>query len=115
MRRVVAMPAGIQAQVRAEGQSQVRPALGPDAARGCRVGARLWSETQPQRVATAQRLRTARRAAVGAPHTAALRFANSVISGRSAGIAPALQPRSTRTRQKRIGTAGVASMSVNME
>src|SRR5207247_7897989 len=37
------------------------------------VGARLWSKTQPQRVADAPRVSTGRRAAVGAPHTAALR------------------------------------------
>src|SRR5439155_23321289 len=41
-----------------------------------RNGARLWSQTQPQRVADIQRVRTARRVAVGAPHTAALRLAN---------------------------------------
>src|SRR5439155_8773179 len=39
-------------------------------------GARPWLKTQPQRVAEAQGVRTCRGAAVGAPHTAALRFAN---------------------------------------
>ena len=41
-----------------------------------RNGARLWSKTQPQRVADAQDVGTTPRAAAGAPHTAALRLAN---------------------------------------
>src|SRR5437773_12223734 len=41
-----------------------------------RNGARLWSKTQPQRVADAQDVGTTPRAATGAPHTAALRLAN---------------------------------------
>src|SRR5437773_3134046 len=41
-----------------------------------RNGARLWSKTQPQRVADAKDVGTTPRAAAGAPHTAALRLAN---------------------------------------
>jgi len=41
-----------------------------------RNGARLWSKTQPQRLADAQDVGTTPRAAAGAPHTAALRSAN---------------------------------------
>src|SRR5437773_8826321 len=41
-----------------------------------RNGARLWSKTQPQRVADAKDVGTTPRVAAGAPHTAALRSAN---------------------------------------
>ena len=36
-------------------------------------GARLWSQTQPQRVVIRERIGNVGRAAAGAPHTAALR------------------------------------------
>jgi hypothetical protein len=41
--------------------------------RATRIGPRLWSQTQPQRVVIRERIGNVGRAAAGAPHTAALR------------------------------------------
>src|SRR5436189_5248881 len=52
------------------------PQLGYALDASARNGARLWSKTQPQRLADAKDVGTTPRAAAGAPHTAALRSAN---------------------------------------
>src|SRR5207247_6461315 len=57
-------------------RSVVKSQLGYALDASARNGARLWSKTQPQRLADAKDVGTTPRAAAGAPHTAALRSAN---------------------------------------
>src|SRR5207247_6390686 len=57
-------------------RSVVKSQLGYALDASARNGVRLWSKTQPQRLADAKDVGTTPRAAAGAPHTAALRSAN---------------------------------------